>query len=93
MGEGVVTRIAGRKVPPYEVRLVFALLIGPAGSGYSEEELELAWHAYSGDKFKPKPGWRCWGWWKFEAHEDPPDDQPARLAELGLGREDELAAG
>ncbi len=85
-----MTRIAGHKVPPYEVRLVLELLIGPVGS-YTEEGLRLAWHAYGPFKHR-QPGWRCWGYWKFEVGEDPPDDQPARLAELGLLRDDEVAA-
>jgi hypothetical protein len=39
-----------------------------------------------------RAGERPWGWWKFELGEDPPDDEPVRLAELGLLREDKIAA-
>ena len=28
--------------------------------------------------------WRPWAWWRFAIGEDPPDDEPARLADIGL---------
>ena len=63
----------------------------------TEEELELGvaglrrgghGHAQRG------PGQRPWAYWRFELGEEPPQDdrQPIRLAELGLLRDDEVAA-
>jgi hypothetical protein len=87
---GVVTRIKTREVaPPYEAGPVISLIVGPPGP-YTEEELRLAWRAYK-PRFAPRrDGTRPWAFWKFELGEDRPDDQPARLAELGLLRDDEV---
>jgi hypothetical protein len=96
MGEGVVTRVAGRQVPPYDIDVALGFIVGPAGSRYTEDELELAWAAYAEELGlgKGRPGLRSWAFWKFQVGREPPDDndQPIRLAELGLLRDDEVAA-
>jgi hypothetical protein len=92
-----MTRIAGHQVPPYDIGVALGFILGPDASRYSEAELELAWAAYAEELGLGKgrtPGTRGWARWKFEAGQDPPadDDQPLRLAELGLLRDDEVAA-
>ena len=90
-----MTRFRGRTVPPNDVDVVIDLIMGPTEGELTEEELELAWEAYGKDDlriFNPsRPGTRPWAWWKFELGEDPPDNEPVRLAELGLLRDDEVA--
>jgi hypothetical protein len=88
-----VTRFAGRvAVPAQEVDVVLDLLLGPT-SGYTLEELRLAWEACDGYRDTGVGrGWRPWGCWKFEIGEDPPEDrdrEPIRLAVLGLLTEEE----
>jgi hypothetical protein len=91
-----VTRILrGVTVPPDDFSVTLALIGGPTEGGLTEEQLKLAWEAYGGDDLMLKrPGARAWAYWKFEVGEEPPDDdhEPIRLAELGLLRDDEIAA-
>jgi hypothetical protein len=99
MGEGVVTRIArGTSVPPDDVSVTLDLLLGRS-TELTEEQLELAWEAYveeimSNGAGRGVPGTRPWAYWRFELGEDRPDGDHAaiRLAELGLLRDDEIAA-
>jgi hypothetical protein len=99
VGEGVVTRFRGAAVPPNDVGVTMDLILGPSGSTFAEDELELAWEAYGEELMgdfatgRSLPGMRPWAYWKFELGEDPPDDDPVvRLAELGLLRDEEVAA-
>ena len=92
MEAGIVTRIVGRRCPPYAVDVVLALIVGPAGCDYTEDELRLAWESYGGPDFNRRNGSRPWAYWKFEVGEERPEDERARLAELGLLRDDELTA-
>ena len=88
-----MTRIVrGATVPPDDFRVTLALIGGPAASEFTEEELRLAWEAYGEDITLRSPGTRPWAWWRFELGEDLPDNEPVRLAELGLLRDDEIAA-
>jgi hypothetical protein len=99
MGEGVVTRIArGTTVPPDDVSVTLDLLLGRSTEP-TEEQLELAWEAYGeeimgNNQGRGLPGTRPWAYWRFELGEDRPDgdDAAIRLAELGLLRDDEIAA-
>jgi hypothetical protein len=66
---------------------------------FTEEELELAWEAYGPEimangKGHGLPGTRPWAYWHFELGQDYPERDHAaiRLAELGLLRDEELAA-
>jgi hypothetical protein len=80
-------------VPPNDIGVTLDLIMGP--TEFTEEQLELAWEAYGEDLrvFNPsRPGTRPWAYWKFEVGEDLPDNEPVRLAELGLLRDDEVAA-
>jgi hypothetical protein len=95
MGEGIVTRILrGATLPPDDFRVTLALIGGPAGPEFTEEDLRLAWETYGEDLTLRSPGTRPWAYWRFELGEDPPDgdDAAIRLAELGLLRDDEIAA-
>jgi hypothetical protein len=99
VGEGLVTRIIrGVTVPPNSVGVTIDLILGP--HEFTEEQLELAWAAYGEEMMRNcnagrgLPGTRPWAYWRFELGEDPPDgdDAAIRLAELGLLRDDEIAA-
>src|SRR3954447_13513853 len=67
---------------------------------FTDEQLKLAWHAYGeeimGDlTARPSSaGTRPWAYWEFELNEERPDgdEEAIRLAELGLLRDDEIAA-
>jgi hypothetical protein len=88
--------------------LTFALLIGPTeGDGLTDKDLELGWRYRAKqimEDHRGPHGTRPWGWWVFEAGEDPPepgedDDltepravEAVRLAELGELTGEELAA-
>ena len=89
-----MTRIRGGiSIPPNEIGVILDLILGP--HELTEEELELAWEAYGREELsldRGLPGTRPWAYWKFELGEDPPDNEPVRLAELGLLRDDEVAA-
>jgi hypothetical protein len=94
-----VTRIVrGTTLPPKDVGTTLALLVGPIEGDATEEELELAWEAYGEELMgnigagRSAPGFRPWAYWRFELGQEPPDDEAIRCAELGLIREDEIAA-
>jgi hypothetical protein len=91
-----MTRFRGRTVPPNDIGVVIDLIMGPTEGELTEDELELAWEAFGREDlrvFNPGcPGTRPWAYWKFELGEDLPDNEPVRLAELGLLRVDEIAA-
>jgi hypothetical protein len=68
----------------------------------SDEELRAAWAAdrdeimrsyLAGDRLTARAGRRPWPFWRFDLGEDQPegDDEPIRLAELGLLSSEELA--
>lgn len=69
--------------------LLMNLALGPhEGDGeWTPEQLERAWSVYRGQVEIPRrPGHRCWGYWRFELGEEPPEDEPAqalRLLDLG----------
>jgi hypothetical protein len=76
---------------------LFALMIGPGGEDYTDAELAAAWQVYGDEIMDWKaagPPSRPWGWWVFEAGEEPPaaDAEPVRLAELGMLTASELAS-
>ena len=64
---------------------------------FSETELR-GWRLYGEELMsdcatgRSLPGTRPWGFWRFELGEDPSDEPAVRLAELGLLRDDEVAA-
>jgi hypothetical protein len=79
--------------------LELTLLIG-SGDGFTDTELERGWRLY-GKRLtedghpRSMPGFRPWGWWRFEAgREEPPrhDEAVLYLAERGELRDHELAA-
>ena len=89
--------IAHVSPPENSVQLVFALLLGPvADCPYTEAQLRSAWEVRRDEWLsRPRrPGFRPWAHWWFDIGEDRPKDDAAatRLAELGLLREDEVAA-
>jgi hypothetical protein len=96
MGEGLVTRLRARVAPPDSVHLILSLLPRPYTDEFAEDQLELAWEAHREEmmrhNLRSAVGFRPWAYWRFDLHEDRPDDDdaPIRLAELGLLREDEL---
>jgi hypothetical protein len=96
LGAGFVTRIIrGATIPPRS-HIGLELIIGPAMGEFTDEQLELAWHAY-GEEIMAGPssaGRRPWAYWEFELKEERPDgdEEAIRLAELGLLRDDEVAA-
>jgi hypothetical protein len=94
-----VTRIIrGVTIPPNSIGVTIDLILGP--HEFTEEQLELAWEAYGEEMMRNNnagrglPGTRPWADWRFDLGEDPPDgdDAAIRLAELGLLRDDEIAA-
>jgi hypothetical protein len=57
------------------------LLLGPAGE-FSDGELERGWRVYGAEltehaRTHSLPGWRPWGWWRFEAGREEPDRHEA----------------
>jgi hypothetical protein len=102
VGEGVVTRIVRRTaIPPRESGIVFTLMLGPTEGEFVDEQLELGWRVYGEELMadlaaRPGlPGTRPWAYWEFELKEERParsGQEAIRLAELGLLRDDELAA-
>ena len=64
-----MTRLVGTPaVPPYDTHVVIALILGPEGSDYTEQELELAWRAYRARLDDRR--WReYWGYKQFEEPE------------------------
>ncbi len=89
-------RSTGHVAPPENsVELVLALLFGPVdGCRYTEAELRAAWEVRRDEWLsRRRRGWRPWALWRLDLGQDPPDsdDQPARLDELGLLRDDEAA--
>ncbi len=88
-----MTRVRGATratLPPDDFNVTLELVGGP--DEHTEEELRLAWEAYGGVVTLNCPGTRPWGWWRFEVGEDLPENEPVRLAELGLLGDDEIAA-
>ena len=91
-------RPTGHVTPPEDsIELVIALIMGPHDDcPYSEAQLRSAWEVRREEWLgHPRlPGTRPWAAWKFELGEEPPEDdaEPIRLAELGLLRDDEIAA-
>ena len=89
--------IRGATIPPRS-HIGLELIIGPAMGEFTDEQLELAWHAYGEEIMaaaRPSSaGTRPWAYWEFELKEARPDgdDEAIRLAELGLLRDDEIAA-
>jgi hypothetical protein len=93
-------RPTGHVAPPEDtVELVLVLLLGPFGNcSYTEAQLRSAWEVRREASMafnamgRSGVGFRPWAYWKFDLHEDRPEDDDAsiRLAELGLLREDEL---
>jgi hypothetical protein len=79
-------RATAAKVPPLaEVHL--QLDMGHEMTDYSLAELRAAWEAYSETimaDWHGGSGTRPWGWWRFEAEEEPPDAEATRLAQLGV---------
>ena len=76
-------------------RMQFDLLIGSSGE-FTENELRRGWEVYGRElnehvRAHSTPGWRPWGWWRFTAGREEPDDLEAAvyLAERGelTGRE------
>jgi hypothetical protein len=94
--EGIVTRIRGDVIPTREVGVILDLILGPTEGELTVEQLELAWAAYGDDVMRGwspgRPGLRPWAFWEFDLREKQPEDEPIRLAELGLLRENEIAA-
>jgi hypothetical protein len=95
-----MTRIRpGLGIPPRESGVTLDLIVGPTEGELTVEQLELAWEAYGAEVMRDcsgvgLPGTRPWGYWRFELREDRPDGdgEPIRLAELGLLRDEEIAA-
>ena len=74
---------------------VFDLELGPVG-GLTVNQLALLWDREGEELMRDRTydGRRPWAYWRFELGEDPPDrdQEPIRLAELGLLRDEEIAA-
>jgi hypothetical protein len=93
-----VPRPTGHVTPPEDsIELVIALIMGPHDDcPYSEAQLRSAWEVRREESLRHprRPGTRPWAFWRLEIGEEPPedDDEPIRLAELGLLRDDEIAA-
>lgn len=94
-----MTRFSRRVVVPPKSEIGFALRIGPtAWEGFTEQQLALAWQAYGEEILSDCagiPGVRPWAFWKYELNERRPEGSGAeavRIAELGLLRDDEIAA-
>ncbi|HKH14519.1 MAG TPA: hypothetical protein VKA47_07680 [Solirubrobacterales bacterium] len=64
-----MTRLRERAVPPYDIDVVTSLIIGPQGSDYTEEELELAWYAYKARFDRRRTDY--WAHRRFESTERP----------------------
>jgi hypothetical protein len=97
-----VPRPIGHVAPPEDsVELVLTLLLGPFGHfSYTEAQLRSAWEVRREASMdfnalgRSGVGFRPWAFWKFDLGEDRPEDdaETIRLAELGLLRDDEVAA-
>lgn len=93
-----MTRIRQQAIPAKNIDAL-ELIIGPTEGKYTEEQLEVAWRANREEVLadlstgRSVPGFRPWAYWKFELAEEPHQDhEPIRLAELGLLRDEEIAA-
>lgn len=80
-----------------ELDLLMALRIGPiTDDGVTDDDLRVGWGIH-GERTLGEghgDGRRPWGWWSFEAGEEPPEprDEPVRLAGLGELTDAELVA-
>ena len=74
---------------------VFDLELGPGG-GLTVDQLTILWDRDGAELMRDRTydGRRPWAYWHFELGEDPPDrdQEPIRLAELGLLRDEEIVA-
>jgi hypothetical protein len=92
MAEGVVTRLREGAYPEPDPDLRLSLLVrpkDPCPEDLEDAEFRAAWEAY-GDEIMEmaspdciERGWRPYAWWLYEVGELPPEDERARLAELG----------
>jgi hypothetical protein len=80
------------------VNAAIELLTGPVDGGLTVDQLKVAWEVERGWLMTDGgrgPGRRPWAHWWFDLGEEIPRDfaaEAVRLAELGLLRDDELAA-
>ena len=74
---------------------IFDLELGPGG-GLTVGQLKLLWDREGEELMRDRvyDGRRPWAYWRFELGEERPDrdQEPIRLAELGLLRDEEIAA-
>lgn len=79
-----MTRLIGAAARPLELEELIELTLGEPPRWYgrescfaSEEQRRAAWQAHRGELggMSGIPGHRCWGWWRYEAKAERPEDR------------------